>query len=59
MRLGYGGGFYDITLRKLKEEKPVFAVGIGFADQWCDDLPTSADDVAVDAVVTEQGLFAN
>jgi hypothetical protein len=34
MRLGYGGGFYDLTLRKLKGEKPVFAVGVGFANLW-------------------------
>ena len=29
-RLGYGGGFYDRTLERLRKLKPVVAVGIGY-----------------------------
>src|SRR5690242_1183017 len=32
-RLGYGGGFYDRTLARLRAAGPVLAVGVGFAAQ--------------------------
>jgi 5-formyltetrahydrofolate cyclo-ligase len=30
-RLGYGGGFYDRTLRRLRAEPRAVAVGVGYA----------------------------
>jgi 5-formyltetrahydrofolate cyclo-ligase len=51
-RLGYGGGFYDRTLEKLR----VRAVGIAYAGQQVDILPRGAHDCPLDAVLTEQGL---
>ena len=32
-RLGYGGGFYDRTLRGLRARKTIVAVGIAFDEQ--------------------------
>jgi 5-formyltetrahydrofolate cyclo-ligase len=56
-RLGYGGGFYDRTLEKLKGQGPgVRAVGIAYAGQQVDFLPAGAHDCPLDAVLTEQGL---
>jgi 5-formyltetrahydrofolate cyclo-ligase len=51
-RLGYGGGFYDRTLEKLR----IRAVGIAYAGQQVDFLPNGAHDYPLDAVLTEQGL---
>jgi len=51
-RLGYGGGFYDRTLALLK----VPAVGIAYAGQEVASLPRGPHDMALDMVVTEQGL---
>jgi 5-formyltetrahydrofolate cyclo-ligase len=51
-RLGYGGGFYDRTLEKLR----VRAVGIAHAGQQVDFLPRGAHDYRLDAVLTQQGL---
>jgi len=32
-RLGYGGGFFDRTLRALRAAKPSFAIGLVFDEQ--------------------------
>jgi len=52
-RLGYGGGFYDRTLHSLSTKR---AVGIAFAGQEMDTLPSHAHDHPLDAVITEKGV---
>jgi len=51
-RLGYGGGFYDRTLEKLG----VPAIGIAYAGQEVSSLPAEAHDMALSAILTEDGL---
>ena len=51
-RLGYGGGFYDRTLRALRAHGTVLAAGIAFAGQEM-ILPHDANDEALDWIVTE------
>ena len=53
-RLGYGGGFYDRTLRDLRAEGPLLAVGLAFADQEVDHVPHAPWDERLDGVVTEK-----
>ena len=53
-RLGQGGGWYDRFLAQVRAE--CVTVGVCFAGQLLDQLPTEPHDVAVDIVVTEQGL---
>lgn len=56
-RLGYGGGFYDRTLARLRGNGGhVQAIGIAYAAQRTDSLPRDATDQPLDAIVTEQGL---
>ena len=56
-RLGYGGGYYDRTLRSLREEVPGFlAVGMGFAGQVVAALPHDNNDEPLDWLVTEQDV---
>jgi 5-formyltetrahydrofolate cyclo-ligase len=51
-RVGYGGGFYDRFLPRLRLEAA--RIGIAYAVQVLDrDLPSGAFDQPVDAVVTE------
>ena len=38
-RLGYGAGYYDMTLTALRAKKPIVAVGIAFAAQEVDTVP--------------------
>jgi 5-formyltetrahydrofolate cyclo-ligase len=51
-RLGYGGGFYDRTLALLR----VRAIGVAYAGQAVASLPDETHDMALDGVLTEQGL---
>jgi len=55
VRLGFGGGFYDRTLERLRRARPVLAVGIAFSVQERDRLPFDAYDQPLDWVVTEVG----
>lgn len=53
-RLGYGGGFYDRTLHKLRALKPVSAIGVAFAAQEMEAVPRGAHDQPLDWVMTER-----
>ncbi|HTZ81198.1 MAG TPA: 5-formyltetrahydrofolate cyclo-ligase [Stellaceae bacterium] len=52
-RLGYGAGFYDVTLTLLRAQRASIAVGIAFSTQEVEAVPVSARDVMLDALVTE------
>jgi 5-formyltetrahydrofolate cyclo-ligase len=56
-RLGYGAGYYDMTIAALRVKKPVVAVGVAFAAQEVDAVPTSPRDVRLDLVLTEQEVI--
>jgi len=53
-RIGYGAGYFDMTIRRLRGIKPVVAVGIAFAQQEIDRVPANAHDEALDLVLTER-----
>lgn len=57
-RLGYGGGFYDRTLERLRARHPVTAVGFAFAAQELPEVPTEPTDQPLDAILTENGPLA-
>lgn len=54
-RLGTGGGFYDKTFNFIldKPERRPLLVGVGFAAQEAQSLPSEPWDIKLDAVVTE------
>ena len=57
MRLGYGGGFYDRTIRYLRRNKQTKYIGLAFSEQKSyHDLPSEDHDVPLDAVLTETGV---
>ncbi|MHA1540115.1 MAG: 5-formyltetrahydrofolate cyclo-ligase [Alphaproteobacteria bacterium] len=56
-RLGYGGGYYDRTLHKLRAEKNVTAIGIVFEMQKLDTIEIFSHDQEMDFIVTEKGLI--
>lgn len=51
-RLGYGAGYYDRALPKLRAD--ALRVGVCYAVQYLDEVPVAAHDVPVDLVVTER-----
>ncbi|RED49775.1 5-formyltetrahydrofolate cyclo-ligase [Aestuariispira insulae] len=56
-RLGYGGGFYDRTLEKLRSKKQVLAVGVAYAAQEVDAVPRDHHDQPLDLIVTEREVI--
>jgi 5-formyltetrahydrofolate cyclo-ligase len=56
-RLGYGGGFYDRTLERLRAQKPVIAIGFAFAAQEVAQVPIEPTDQPLDMIVTEAGTI--
>jgi len=52
-RLGYGGGFYDRTLEKLRAKRATLAIGFAYADQAAEALPLESTDQPLDMIVTE------
>ncbi len=56
-RMGYGGGFYDRTLEKLRALKKVTAIGIAYAGQEVDEVLRGELDQPLDWIMTEQETF--
>ena len=54
-RLGYGGGFYDRTLARLRAIKPVVAVGVAYDELKVDAVPHRGYDEPLDWVLTPSG----
>jgi len=55
VRLGYGGGFYDRTLSELNP-RPI-TIGVGYSHGFLPMLRAQADDVPLDAMLTEDGVM--
>jgi len=56
-RVGYGAGYYDMTIAKLRALKSVTAVGIAFAAQEIASVPVTPRDARLDLVLTERGVI--
>ncbi len=55
-RLGYGGGFYDRTLARMRAGRGVVAIGFAFSAQILETLPRESTDERLDLLVTEDGV---
>ena len=56
-RLGYGAGYYDLTIASLRAQGSVLAVGIAFAAQEVVQVPATARDQRLDLVLTEREVI--
>ena len=56
-RLGYGAGYYDMTITALRARKTVVAVGIAYAAQEVAEVPTTPRDARLDLVLTENEVI--
>src|SRR5262249_31095359 len=52
-RTGYGAGYYDMTIARLRELKPITAIGIAYACQEIEKVPMTPRDARLDLVLTE------
>jgi 5-formyltetrahydrofolate cyclo-ligase len=56
-RVGYGAGYYDMTIAELRAMKPVIAIGIAFAAQEIDTVPITPTDARLNLVLTEKEVI--
>ena len=56
-RLGYGGGFYDRTLERLRNRRATLAIGFAFDAQEAEQLPLEPTDQPLDMIVTESRIL--
>ena len=57
-RLGYGKGFYDHYLNKyLKQYRNILTVGVAFSFQRHHKLPINHNDVKLNLIITEKGIY--
>jgi 5-formyltetrahydrofolate cyclo-ligase len=56
-RIGYGAGYFDMTLHRLRGLKPVVAIGLGFAVQEIPAVPATPRDARLDLVLTEREVI--
>ena len=53
-RIGYGAGYYDMTINRLRARKAVTAIGIAYAAQEVAAVPATPRDARLDLVLTER-----
>ena len=56
-RIGYGAGYYDMTLARLRAKKKIAAIGLAFAVQETASVPVTPRDERLDLVLTEREVI--
>jgi 5-formyltetrahydrofolate cyclo-ligase len=56
-RIGYGAGYYDMTIAALRARRAVVAVGLAFAAQEIAAVPATPHDAPLDLVLTEREVI--
>ena len=56
-RIGYGAGYYDLTIAALRGRKPIVAIGLAFAAQEVPAIPATPGDARLDLVLTEREVI--
>jgi len=56
-RVGYGGGFYDRYIHRIKRKKKPLLVGLAYSFQKVKSIPLNRYDKKLDFVVTEKKII--
>ena len=56
-RIGYGGGFYDRYISKIKKRKKIILIGLAYSFQKVKKIQTNKYDMRLDYVVTEKKII--
>ena len=56
-RIGYGAGYYDLTINRLRLIKPVIAIGLAYQAQHAAVVPFTPRDARLDLVLTEREVI--
>ena len=53
-RIGYGGGFYDRYIKKIKKKKKIITIGLAYHFQKIKKVPINKYDLKLDIIVTNR-----
>ena len=53
-RVGYGGGFYDRYIKRIKKIKNILTIGLAFSYQKVKKIPIEKNDIKIDFIITEK-----
>jgi len=53
-RIGYGGGFYDRYIKKIRKRKKVLTIGFAYSFQKVKKIPTNNYDIKLDFIITNK-----
>ena len=53
-RIGYGGGFYDRYIMKIRKRKKVLTIGFAYSFQKLKKIPTNEYDIKLDFIITNK-----
>jgi len=56
-RIGYGGGFYDRYIKKLRKNKKIITIGLAYSFQKVKRVPVNKYDFKLDYIVTNKGII--
>jgi 5-formyltetrahydrofolate cyclo-ligase len=56
-RIGFGAGYYHMTINALRAKKAITAIGIAFAIQEIPQVPATERDARLDFVLTEREVI--
>ena len=53
-RIGYGGGFYDRYIKKIKKKKKILTIGLAYSFQKVREIPIDEYDTKLDFIITDK-----
>ncbi len=53
-RIGYGGGFYDRYIKKIKMKNNILTIGLAYSFQKVRQVPTNKYDIKLDFIVNDK-----
>ena len=53
-RIGYGGGFYDRYIKKIRKRKKVLTIGFAYTFQKVKNIPINNYDIKLDFIITNK-----
>ena len=53
-RIGYGGGFYDRYISRIRKTKKVLTIGLAYSFQKVRKVPNNNNDIRLDFIVTDK-----
>ena len=53
-RIGYGGGFYDRYIKKIKKNKKIITIGLAYSFQKVEKVKINKHDIKLDFILTDK-----